>query len=99
MRTLDSFKKSNFFIKYKFTTESYAVGERNFIDFYQKETLDKVMLEFDSKPLKIIKQIGYLKEKEKIDELIIDFISEAVDGKVVILGQLIIQEGKLILLN
>ncbi len=81
---VENFKNSIFFKKYKFSPDAkpYSINERNFVDFYQKETLDKVMVEFDGKSQKIIKQIGYLKEKEKINDLIVDFISEAVGGKV-----------------
>lgn len=81
---LDGFKKSNFFIKYKFSPDAkpYTVNARTFIDFYQKETLDKVMIELDSKSNRIIKQIGYLKDKGTVGELIMDFITEATGGKV-----------------
>jgi tetratricopeptide (TPR) repeat protein len=50
--------------------------------FIQKETHDNVTVEFDSKSQILIKQFRSFNEKEKINELIVEFISEATGTEV-----------------
>ena len=80
--TVDSFKTSQFFTKYKFSSDAkpYTLNKRSFVNFYQKETLDKINIEFDPDSNRIIKQIGYLKERAQMDQFVVDFISEATGG-------------------
>ena len=82
--TLDAFKSSGFFTKYNLSQSPeppYSVNRRTcFIDFYQNETSDSIVLEFDIKSQKIITQIGDFKEHKKIEQIIVDFIAEATSG-------------------
>lgn len=81
---IEALTKSKFFKENNFKAEGnqFIFNNRTFIDFYQKDTLEKIKVEIDSESGQYVSQTGYFKERKKMDQFIADFIYAATDGRV-----------------